>query len=491
MRRLGLVLVVLTLAGCNALRDAFSAHANEVAKADGEVLTVERLIGIASRVPNMPAEQAALARIAEVWVDYVLVVLAVVEGHPLDDSATVAQAMWPIVSQMKWEKFHDRLLARVSALTPAQVDSAFQAGETRLFQHILLQVPSSAAADVEGRKRAQIERLLPQVAGRSGAAFARVATGNSEDGSKTQGGYLGVSGRGDYVPAFEAAAWDLAPGAVSGIVKSPFGFHIIRRPPLAEVRDSFRVGLQNRLVQRFDSVYLDSLAIRKRIRVVKRAPALVRHAVTDLNDARPDGRTLATFRGGRFRVRDLVRWLEALDPRFTQSIPTASDDQIREFLKGRALLTILLLQADSAGTPLTPEEWARLRADHDSQLVRLRTALGLGPGSGVDTTASLADRRRLAAERVTDYLQRVVEQRAQFVPMSPFLSDVVRSRRAWSLNRSGITVALEQIRAEKARADSLRGERPPGGGGGPAMEPAPGPAPAPPPPTAADTGRRR
>lgn len=487
MRRLGLVLGVLTLAGCNALRDAFSAHANVAARADGEALTVERLIGIATRVPNMPAEQPALARIAEVWVDYVLFALEVVEGGPLDDSAAVAQAMWPVVSQMKWEKFHDRLLARVSDLSPAQVDSAFQAGETRLFQHILLQVPSNAAPDIEGRKRVQIERLLPQVAGRSGPTFARVAARNSEDGSKTQGGYLGVSGRGDYVPAFEEAAWDLAPGAVSGIVKSPFGFHIIRRPPLAEVRDSFRIGLQNRLVQRFDSVYLDSLAIRKRIRVVPRAPALVRHAVADLNDARTDGRTLATFRGGRFRVRDLVRWLEALDPRFAQSIPTASDDQIREFLKGRALLTILLLQADSAGMQLTPEEWARLRADHDSQLVRLRTALGLGSGPDLDTTASLADRRRRAAERVTDYLQRVVEQRAQFVPMSPFLSDVVRSRRSWSLNRSGLNVALERIRAEKAR-DSVRGERPPGGGG-PALEPAPGPAPAPPPP--ADTGRRR
>jgi len=70
----------------------------------------------------------------------------------------------------------------------------------------------------------------------AGADFAETAGVQSADpGSAGQGGDLGWFGRGQMVPEFEAAAFALEVGETSGIVKTEFGYHIIRlvdrRPP--------------------------------------------------------------------------------------------------------------------------------------------------------------------------------------------------------------------------------------------------------------------
>ena len=65
----------------------------------------------------------------------------------------------------------------------------------------------------------------------AGEDFADVATEVSQDpGSAANGGSLGLSPRGSYVPEFEAAIWDgpATPGEILGPVETQFGFHVIR-----------------------------------------------------------------------------------------------------------------------------------------------------------------------------------------------------------------------------------------------------------------------
>ena len=90
--------------------------------------------------------------------------------------------------------------------------------------HILLKTEGKDEAAV----RAEAEKVLAQ-AKAPGADFAALATKYSEDeASKDKGGDLDFFGRGRMVPEFEQAAFDLAPGAMTDLVKTSYGFHIIK-----------------------------------------------------------------------------------------------------------------------------------------------------------------------------------------------------------------------------------------------------------------------
>lgn len=62
----------------------------------------------------------------------------------------------------------------------------------------------------------------------NGADFADLAKKFSADGSASNGGDLGLISKGQTVPEFEAAAFGLENGQVSGVVKTQFGYHIIK-----------------------------------------------------------------------------------------------------------------------------------------------------------------------------------------------------------------------------------------------------------------------
>jgi len=103
----------------------------------------------------------------------------------------------------------------------------FNAPEKVRARHILLRVPKDASeaqtAEVKQRADALRARLL------QGEDFAKLASEASEDpGSKNSGGDLGFFQRGQMVKPFEDAAFAMEPGAVSDVVKSDFGYHLIK-----------------------------------------------------------------------------------------------------------------------------------------------------------------------------------------------------------------------------------------------------------------------
>jgi peptidyl-prolyl cis-trans isomerase D len=105
--------------------------------------------------------------------------------------------------------------------------------------HILLKTEGKDDAAVKAR----IEDILKQAKG--GADFGELAKKYSEDESNAKtGGDLDYFGHGKMVPEFDAVAFTLQPGQISDVVKTQFGYHIIKltdkKPgttrPFAELR---------------------------------------------------------------------------------------------------------------------------------------------------------------------------------------------------------------------------------------------------------------
>jgi len=94
-------------------------------------------------------------------------------------------------------------------------------------RHILLKVDSQADEATKTATRARASTVLARV--RGGEDFAKVAKEVSEDtGSGKLGGDLGYNPRGRMVAPFDEAQFSLAVGAISDLVETQFGFHIIR-----------------------------------------------------------------------------------------------------------------------------------------------------------------------------------------------------------------------------------------------------------------------
>src|SRR5690606_39981121 len=85
--------------------------------------------------------------------------------------------------------------------------------------------------------RTRAEGLLAQARRGGTAEFGALAVANSGDpGSARDSGFLPPSARGAFVVAFDSAGWALAPGGLNDIVKTPYGYHLIRRPSVEDAR---------------------------------------------------------------------------------------------------------------------------------------------------------------------------------------------------------------------------------------------------------------
>ena len=104
-------------------------------------------------------------------------------------------------------------------------DSIGKLPESVDLSHILIE--PKAGEEAQKAALEKITAIRQQIL--DGADFAALAKENSEDpGSAARGGDLGFMARGGFVREFEKAAFALEPGEVSNIVKTQYGYHIIR-----------------------------------------------------------------------------------------------------------------------------------------------------------------------------------------------------------------------------------------------------------------------
>lgn len=103
-------------------------------------------------------------------------------------------------------------------------DSLVEVPETYTISHIYI-VPKPDTS-IERQTYLKAKAVLDSI--RAGGDFADFAKRYSADATAANGGDLGWSKRGDFVPEFEEALFSLKPGQVSDVVKTQFGYHIIQ-----------------------------------------------------------------------------------------------------------------------------------------------------------------------------------------------------------------------------------------------------------------------
>lgn len=150
-------------------------------------------------------------------------------------------------SELGVEKLVEAEIAGKIAVTPEAVTDFYQKNQDKFQQgarvkasHILIAVPENADAAAKQQAKTKAEAVLKDL--KAGKDFAAAAKESSQDpGSAPSGGDLGFFEQGQMVPPFEQAAFALKPGAMSDLVESPFGFHIIK---VAEKQDARVVPLE-------------------------------------------------------------------------------------------------------------------------------------------------------------------------------------------------------------------------------------------------------
>jgi hypothetical protein len=445
------VLVAFTLAGCSGLRDAVSAHQDVVARAAGQQLTVAQLATAIESAKNIPLRREVVDRVAELWVNWQLLGQAVAGGDSLLDTATIWAANWPQVDQRLADHLHDAMIGTRAQITPREVDSAYDAGDVRWLDHILIGVAQGSTPAVKAAKRREAEGVLTQL--HRGADFARLAQQKSTDPATTRnGGSLGLVLRGQMVKPFDSAAWLLKPGEYSGVVESQYGYHIIWRPRLDQVRDSFAARLHDLAVMRLDSAFVDSLNKHAQVKVKSSAPVAVRAAAQNLREAKRRTRVLATYDGGQLTEGDLARWMQAFAPQTVAMIGQAPDSTLVLFVTSIARNAMLIHTAEERHITLTAADRDTIREAYRRDLGDMIRRLGVSPDSLAADTAARSNRAAAVARRVQTYFDDIVASspRHAFFDVPPFLGDVLRSRYSWDISPLGVDRAL-------AKAKELRG----------------------------------
>jgi len=477
MRRLVLVSVfVLSLSGCSNLGDLFSARADVAATAAGQELPAARVAGILAKIRGTTADVETAEFVSNLWVDLTLFAQTVAEkgGFPVD-SALVHRAMWPQISEQRIGAWREAVLASRPAIPETAADSVWSQGDVRLFQHILITPKGPTTADTVTARR-EAEQVLASV--RRGTSFASQAETRNPDATRQDGGYLPPSPRGAFVPTFDSVAWTLDPGALSNVVQTDFGFHLIRRPPLEEVRSRFQEVATGMAGARADSLFLANLDSANGMKVRENAPAGIKAAIMDIQGSLKSSRALVDLKSGNLTVGQFAKWMTALQPGQLQQVSIQPDSNLVKFVTAIAHQELLLRQADSAGVQLPEGTWAAIQLALNAGTSQMVNAMQLNAPEVSDSSNPLSDRKAAAAAKVETYFDNLLSGAAQYQPLPGVLGTVMREDRGGKLNRAGIARAVELAIAQ-ARADSAAQAGQPGAPPAGPIQPAPGGPPVP------------
>lgn len=434
------VLLVAAVVGCDW-------RGEMVARAGDRRLTVDQLARAAAGQPGLQLERDVIRRLANWWVEYQLFAQRVALGDSFLDSATVVEVLWPEARGYVLASFRAQLVAPHLPPDSATVDSVYAAGTHRLIQHILIRVSRGTPPAVRDRRRAQAEALRARL--QRGEPWWVVNRSNEDEPARRRGGTVGVIARGETAPAFEQAALALLPGELSRVVETQYGFHILRRPRLAEVREEFRAGIEKIVADRIEALYLQELAARRALALQGDALERSRKALQSPLRFLESRTVIATFDDGRFTLGDLVRWLRTVPEWMHTQLEEGSDQAVADFLVTMMRYELMYLEALRTGVTLSSDQLAELRDELAGRLDQVKAALQIYPPAPGDS-GDAEERVRRAADQVDQYLANLTGNWERFARVPILLAERLKRASRWAVSARGLERCLRRARELRA-----------------------------------------
>ena len=246
-----LALGLAALAGCNTKTGGDTAKGQPtgqvLAEVNGSVITTD---DFKKEVDNLPPYLKPMTESVEgkkEMVETMVIrelILQQAKKDGIDTSKAVADKLEDLKKRIIVDAFLKKKVEEQANLSDADLQKfydqnkeKFRTGAQIRASHIL----------VKEEKKAQ--EILAQLKG--GTPFDELAKKNSVDAAGAKGGDLGWFAKGSMIPDFEKVAFSLKEGETSGIVKTKYGFHIIKLTgkreagilPFAEVKDQIKAAM--------------------------------------------------------------------------------------------------------------------------------------------------------------------------------------------------------------------------------------------------------
>lgn len=180
------------------------------------------------------------------------------------------------------QKLIEGAIAPKIAVKPEQVTDFYAKNPDQFKQpervrasHILITVPKGADAAAKTQARDKAASILKDA--KAGKDFAALAKEHSQDpGSAQNGGDLGFFQQGQMVGPFNDAAFGLAPGTISDLIETEFGFHIIkvaekqapRLVPLEEIRPRLEQYLERQNRDQETNAFINGLKTKGKVEIL-------------------------------------------------------------------------------------------------------------------------------------------------------------------------------------------------------------------------------
>jgi len=403
---------------------------------EGLTLSTERLAELLVLGQPMPVDDDAALRLAEHWLEMAALGRAVLDGAdgalPVD--VPEAALRWELHQTVRERYLSERAPTRT--VTREEVELLYDSGELRLIAHVV-RVASPRASRAEQNRQEQVAGSVLQRL-REGGSWEEANASNEDPSTAGRNGILGLFARGELSPPLDRAAFALQPGAISDVVPSPVGFHVLYRPRLEDVRSYFTTLLEARGTRIRREAVADSMARAAGTAVAEggvealRSLAVRPHdpeAVGDRVLVRFDSLTAAGEGMTSARVVEALRRLSADERR---DVARGTRAQLEAFLYGLARDRVVWRAAVEAGVEADDADRAFLEATYRADLTEATEALDLTPG---------ADRNALG-RAVDAYLEAVVARRRSQVTVPPGLASMLLASGTWEWSDEGLERAV-------------------------------------------------